>query len=93
MGLGTIFEKQAAGLTSHTGRDAVSQSPFLEFMETRHKPLGRRQVWFEDATSLALKGRALRSQLGLAGVAVWSADALWNAPGSNRTQIWTALRQ
>ena len=93
MGLGTICEKQASGVTTHFGRDATSQSVYLEFMETKHEPLGRRQVWFEDANSLALKGRTLRSELALAGVAVWSADALWNAPIANRTSIWTALHQ
>ena len=40
---------------------------------TKRKPLGRRQVWFEDSESLRVKGRELASALGLAGVALWSA--------------------
>ena len=44
IGLGTIFEKEAAGLTTNAGRDAASGSAFLEFAEAKHKPLGRRQV-------------------------------------------------
>lgn len=93
IGLGTIFEKRAAGITTSAGRDAASGSAFLEYMETHHQPLGRHQVWFEDAQSLALKGRGLRSELGLAGVATWSADALWNAPPADSQSIWEALGQ
>ena len=51
------------------------------------------QVWYEDAESLAVKGRGLRSELGLAGVAVWSVDALWNAPAGDGKAIWAALEQ
>ena len=93
IGLGTIFEKRVAGLATHAGRDVASGSAFLEYMETRHHPLGRHQVWFEDAQSLVLKGRDLRSRLGLAGVAIWSADALWNAPEVDGQSIWEALAQ
>ena len=45
VGIGTIFEKIARGEATICGRDAWSQSPYMEYNETKTAPLGRRQVW------------------------------------------------
>ena len=51
-----------------------------------------RQVWWEDAVSLRVKA-ALSEQFGLGGVAVWTADALWNAPPVAIPLLWSALSE
>jgi di-N-acetylchitobiase len=81
IGLGEILAKIAANQTVNHGFDCVSGSPYLEYMETssHNPPLGRRQVWYEDAASFAAKVGVLVHGYGLKGVAMWSVDALWYA--------------
>ena len=82
VGLGTVVEKlQTPGVVTVRGRDDVTRSgsPWMEYNEEKHHPKGRRQVWYEDAESLKLKS-GLAWSAGLGGVALWTAEALWNIP-------------
>ena len=67
VGLGTVLGKIAAGEATLQGFDAASGSPYMEYVEARHAPLGRRQVWYEDASSLSTKAHALVAGHALAG--------------------------
>ena len=91
MGLGTILQKIASNESRYHQSDPSSGSVVLEYTETRHPPLGRRQVWYEDASSLATKVRALVQAHNLAGTAVWSAEAIWNAPRTSVASIWKSV--
>ena len=44
VGLGTILTRIARNDTTARGTDPASASPYLEYNETKHKPLGRRQA-------------------------------------------------
>jgi hypothetical protein len=92
VGLGTVDEKlHAPGVITAQGRDNTSASPWVEWQEARHKPLGRRQCWYEDAQSLGLKAAWARQHAGLGGVALWSAEGLWNADVATRQAVWSAV--
>lgn len=91
VGAGSILERLAQpGVATHIGRDNVSLSPYFEYTERAHAPLGRRQVWWEDAVSIRKKA-GLAHTMDLGGVATWTADALWNAPKGAAQPFWTAL--
>eukprot|EP01049_Picozoa_sp_SAG25_P010832 SAG25_NODE_1233_length_3541_cov_9.658629_2_plen_466_part_00 len=91
IGLGTVIEKLNQGMAIATGRDTATTSAWMEFEEKKHKPLGRRQVWYDDAQSLEAKADTLAWSQGLGGVALWSIDALRNMPKSNRDSVYAAV--
>ena len=48
-------------------------------------------MWYDDAKSLAVKADLVRNY-SLAGVALWSVDALWNVPTpGDGAAVWTAV--
>ena len=91
LGLDTILKKIENNETRYRRFDPTSGSMVLEYTETRHAPLGRRQVWYEDVRSLSTKVRALVQAHKLAGTAVWSAEALWNAPSASVPSVWNSV--
>lgn len=91
VGIGTIFSKIEHGEATVIGRDSWSQSPYIEYNETKHPPLGRMQVWYEDAASLAIKV-GLVEKLGLGGAAFWSVEGLtYASPAADAIDVWSAV--
>ena len=82
LGLAEVVSLSQMSNASKIRVDASSRSPAFEVQNT--------QIWFDSATSLALKVQLARA-FGLRGVGMWHVDALQGLSDKEMAAMWNAL--